>query len=157
MATAAPNADHVSRVLDMRILIEPDGSVPMPCTMTYSVTDPFAVSATFHSQEGQVTWIFSRELLLAGLHGRSGDGDIRIEPMHRTSRSVLRLELSSPSGRAIIEGPLDQVRSFADETTDLLPPGYEWQYLNFDAGLAALLNDELPDNRFDRRTDRPDG
>jgi hypothetical protein len=157
MATAAPNDDHVSQVLDMRILIEPDGSVPMPCTMTYSVTDPFAVSATFHSREGQVTWIFSRELLLAGLHGRSGEGDIRIEPMHRTSRSVLRLELSSPSGRAVIEGPLDQVRSFADGTIALLPPGYEWQYLNFDAGLAALLADESPDSPFDRRTDRPDG
>jgi hypothetical protein len=156
MATTTPNADRVSRVIDMRILIDPDGSVPMPCTMTFSVADPFAVSATFHSREGSVTWIFSRELLLAGLHGRSGDGDIRIEPMHRTSRSVLRLELSSPSGQAIIEGPLDQVRSFADETIDLLPPGYEWQYLNFDAGLAALLNDGSPDSRYDRRSDMPE-
>jgi hypothetical protein len=153
MATTTPNADHVTRVIDMRILIEPDGSVPMPCTLQYAVNDPFAVSATFHSAEGSVTWVFSRELLLAGLHGASGEGDIRVEPMHRTSRSIVRFELSSPSGRAIIEGPLDQVRQFADQTIGLLPPGYEWQYLNFDEALTALLDDESPE----RRTDLPEG
>ena len=152
MATTTPNADHVTRVIDMRILIEPEGSVPMPCTLHYAVDDPFAVSATFHSAEGSVTWVFSRELLLAGLHGASGEGDIRVEPMHRTSRSVLRFELSSPSGRAIIEGPHDQVRQFADQTVELLPPGFEWQYLNFDAALSALLDEDSPD----RRTDLPE-
>ena len=140
----------------MRILIEPDGSVPMPCTMSYSATDPFAVQATFHSSEGSVTWILSRELLTAGMHGRCGEGDIRIEPMHRTSRSVLRLELSSPSGSAVIEGPLEQVQQFIDDTVALLPPGAEWQHLNFDAGLAALLDDELPDARSDRWSDLPE-
>jgi hypothetical protein len=152
MATTTPNADHVTRVIDMRILIEPAGSVAMPCTLHYTVTDPFAVSATFHSAEGSVTWVFSRELLLAGLHGRSGDGDIRIEPMHRTSRSIIRFELSSPSGRAVLEGPLDQARQFADQTIALLPPGFEWQYLNFDEALSALLGDDSTE----RRTDLPE-
>ena len=30
---------------------------------------------------------------------------------------------------------------FIDDTVALLPPGAEWQHLNFDAGLAALLDD----------------
>ena len=152
MATTTPNADHVTRVIDMRILVEPGGSVSMPCTVHYSVQDPFAVSATFHSAEGSVTWVFSRDLLLSGLHGRSGEGDIRIEPMHRTSRSIIRFELSSPSGRAVLEGPLEQAQQFADQTIALLPPGFEWQYLNFDEALSALLGDDSTE----RRTDLPE-
>lgn len=143
--TAAPNANHVTRVIDMRIVIEHEGSVPMPCTLHYTVADPFAVSTTFHSAEGSVTWTFARDLLLAGLHGRTGEGDISIEPMHRSSRSIVRFDLSSPSGRAVIEAPLDQVEEFARQTQQILPPGSEWQHLNFDAALAALLDDDSPE------------
>ncbi len=154
MASTTPNADHVSRDIEMHILLDNGGALPMPCTMSYSVTDPFAVSATFRSAEGSVTWVFSRDLLIDGLRGAAGHGDIRVATHHRTARSLVVLELSSPSGRAEMEAPFEQVQAFVSETVDLLPPGFEWQYLNFDSGLAALLADESPMHDPDQYPDR---
>ena len=147
MAATAPKPNSVSHDIEMVILLDNGTSVPMPCTMSYTVEDPFAVSATFRSAEGSVTWIFARELLSAGLESRVGDGDIRVSPVHRMSRSLVRLELSSDSGAAVLEGPLPQLRAFIEATMDVLPAGYEWQYLNFDSGLADLLGDGPERNR----------
>lgn len=142
MAIATPNRNSISREVEMRILLDNGASVPMPCTMTYSVADPFAVSTAFRSTDGTVTWVFSRELLLEGMDHQAGEGDIRIYPIHAVGRSLLRIELRSPAGEAVMEGPLEPVREFVAASQDLLPVGLEWQYLNFDVGLAQLLNDD---------------
>ena len=142
MAIATPNAHSVSRNIDMEIVLDNGMSMPMPCTLSYSVSDPFAVSAEFRSTEGSVTWVFGRELLMQGLHGPAGDGDIRITPVHAPSQSKLRLSLSSPHGQAVMEGALSDVQDFIDATLQLLPEGFEWQHLNFDNGLSELLNDD---------------
>lgn len=143
MATATPHRDSVTRDIEMRILLDDGNSVPMPCTMTYTIADPFAVSVTFHSTEGNVTWVFSRELLVEGMDRQVGDGDIKVRPIHAVGRSLLRIELNSPAGEAVMEGPMQPVRDFVSSSLDLLPIGLEWQYLNFDSGLARLLNDEV--------------
>ena len=70
----------------------------------------------------------------------AGEGDIRISPVHAVGRSLLRMELSSPAGHAVMEGPMKQFDEFLAKSFDLLPEGYEWQHLNFDSGLAELLN-----------------
>lgn len=142
MAIATPNADHVSHDIEMRILLDDGRSLPMPCTLTYSLHDPFAVSATFRSADGGVTWVFARELLMDGTEAPAGEGDIRVAPVHAVGRSLLRITLSSPAGQAVIEGPLVQVRQFLSASEDLLPVGDEWRHLRFDSGLAALLNGE---------------
>ncbi len=143
MGITTPNAETVARDVEMRILLDNGTSVPMPCTLCYTLQDPFAVSASFRSSEGSVTWVFGRELLKAGTRTSAGEGDIRISPRHAASRSMLHLELSSPSGQAIMEGPLASVTDFLDATYELLPEGYEWQYLNFDTALAELLNGDV--------------
>lgn len=139
MAIATPNADHVSHDVEMRILLEDGTSQPMPCTMSYHVADPFAVRATFRSAAGGVTWIFSRELLIDGMAAAVGEGDIKVRPIHAVGRSLVRIELSSPEGRATLEGPMIPIRAFVDDTLAVLPLGFEWQHLNFDSGLAELL------------------
>lgn len=140
MATATPNSGKVSHDVEMRILLDNGSSLPMPCTLEYDVRDPFAVSATFRSAEGTVTWVFGRELLLAGMSGPSGIGDIRVEPLQRHGRAVMRMDLTSPSGSAVIESPLHRIKEFLEATLDVMPEGSEWQYLNFDTALSDLLN-----------------
>jgi hypothetical protein len=139
MATATPNPEVVTHDVEMRIILDNGTPVPMPCTLSYTIEDPFAVSATFRSTEGSVTWVFARELLLDGLTAPVGEGDIRVYPLHAPTRSLVRLELSSPSGRAVMEAPMLQVERFLADTLQLLPRGFEWQYLNFDSALAELL------------------
>jgi hypothetical protein len=140
MAMATPSSAGVSHEVEMRIMLDSGGSLPMPCTLRYEVTDPFAVSATFRSTEGTVTWVFARDLLAEGLSAPAGEGDIRVSPVHAVGRSLVRLELSSPAGHAVMEGPMGQVEAFLARSFDVLPKGYEWQYLNFDTALAELLN-----------------
>jgi hypothetical protein len=140
MAMATPSGASVSYEVEMRIMVDGGGSLPMPCTLRYEVTDPFAVSATFRSTDGTVTWVFARDLLAEGLSAPAGEGDIRVSPVHALGRSLVRLELSSPAGHAVMEGPLAQVEAFLAMSFDVLPAGYEWQYLNFDTALAELLN-----------------
>jgi len=143
MAITAPNADRVSRDLEMRMLLDNGVTVPMPCTLHFTLADPYAVSATFRSARTSVTWVFARELLSSGLVREAGEGDIHITPLQRTSGNVLRVELRSPDGRAVMEGPRAEIDDFLRSTYDLLPGGLEWTYLNMDAALEQLLNDEM--------------
>ena len=60
------------------------------------------------------------------------------------------------TGQVITAAALIMVGVFAsfiiaDQTIALLPPGFEWQYLNFDEALSALLGDST-----ERRTDLPE-
>lgn len=142
MGNTAPNRQSLTRNVDMRIQMHDGTSLPMPCTLTYSIGDPLAVSATFRSAEGCVTWVFSRDLLIEGTQAPIGDGDIRVSPVHAVGRTLLRLELRSPAGEAVMEGPLTPIQEFLDASLDLLPQDQEWRYLNFDSGLAQLLNDD---------------
>ena len=143
MAITAPNADQVSRDLEMRMLLDNGVTVPMPCTLNFTLADPYAVSATFRSARASVTWVFARELLASGVLRESGEGDIHITPLKRTSGDVVRIELRSPDGRAVMEGPRFLLDDFLRSTYDLLPNGLEWSYLNLDAALEQLLNDEM--------------
>lgn len=139
----SPNVERVSHDLDMRMVLDNGSTAPMPCTFDYVLSDPFAVSATFRSANASVSWVFGRELLKAGLARAAGDGDIRLIPMRRSNGDVLQFELTSPDGRAVIEGSHSQIANFLQMTYDLLPEGLEWTRLNLDHELARLLKDEV--------------
>jgi hypothetical protein len=132
------NHEMIETTVPMRIVLEGQ-AVPLPCTLSYEVVDPFAVTATFSSGDGEVSWTFARDLLAAGLRTASGDGDVMVRPL---IGGQIEIVLSSPSGAAVVHADLDAVAAFVQASYDLLPEGYEWQYLNFDAGLAALLDEE---------------
>ena len=136
--------ESVSRTITMQIQLEGGGSAAMPCTLHYGVADPFAVSATFHSNAGDVTWVFGRELLVDGLEGPAGSGDIVIEPIVYGTIRRVRLQLASPSGEAVMLSPRLALEEFVSATEALLPSGQEWMYLNFDAGLEELLGNGGP-------------
>ncbi|WP_406861184.1 SsgA family sporulation/cell division regulator [Streptomyces sp. HUAS MG47] len=130
----------VERELELRLVLSPERSVPVPARLTYRTDDPFAVHITFHvGSEHPVNWTFARELLVEGVFRPCGHGDVRIWPTKVDRRSVVLMALSSPDGDALLEAPSAQVSAWLERTLRAVPPGTEADRLGLDDGLARLL------------------
>jgi hypothetical protein len=131
----------VSTGLTLRLVLGGDADVLVPATMVYDSTAPFAVSTVFHTSEGDVTWVFGRDLLEDGLIGPVGQGDVAVWPSHTAGRRVVCLSLASPSGSALLEAAQADVVEFLDATFAITPMGTEMDELDLDAELLELLGD----------------
>ena len=113
----------------------------LPSTWTYSTTNPFAVQVTFHVNSGPVTWLFARELLDDGCHATSGMADVQISPFtHDEVGEVIRMQLTSPSGRAVLFANRAPIREFLQRTYELAPAGTEAKLLPMDKWLSSVLS-----------------
>ncbi|MYR42062.1 SsgA family sporulation/cell division regulator [Streptomyces sp. SID5910] len=130
----------VERELELRLILSPEYSVPVPARLTYLADDPYAVHVTFHIDSGRpVYWTFARELLVEGVFRPCGHGDVRVWPSKADGRSVVLMALSSPDGDALLEAPTAQVSAWLERTLRAVPPGTEAGQLALDDGLAELL------------------
>ncbi|MEJ8657566.1 SsgA family sporulation/cell division regulator [Streptomyces sp. MS1.AVA.4] len=130
----------VERELELKLVLSPERSVPVPARLGYRTEDPYAVHITFHiGSEHPVHWTFARELLVEGIFRPCGHGDVRIWPTKVDRRSVILIALSSPDGEALLEAPSAQVSAWLERTLRAVPPGSEREYLGIDDGLAELL------------------
>ncbi|WP_228977158.1 SsgA family sporulation/cell division regulator [Streptomyces sp. DH12] len=133
----------VERELELRLVLSPDRSVPVPARLTYRAADPYAVHIAFHiGSEQPVYWTFARELLVEGVFRPCGDGDVRIWPSKAESGGVVLMALSSPDGEALLETPTAQVTAWLEHTLRAVPPGTESERLGLDEELAELLSAE---------------
>lgn len=120
-------------------LVEPADTLPLQAELRYETSDPFAVALLLGADlpdDDVIEWIFSRSLLASGLSDLSGQGDVRIEPVGRDS---VHIELSSPSGRAVLAINRNVIVSFLTQTCLLVAPGTESDHLDIDAELTQLL------------------
>ncbi|MBZ6230037.1 SsgA family sporulation/cell division regulator [Streptomyces olivaceus] len=130
----------VERELELRLVLSPEASIPVPALLGYHSDDPYAVHITFHIDSGQpVHWTFARDLLVEGVFRPSGNGDVRVWPSKTEGRSVVLMALSSPDGDALLEAPTPQVSAWLERTLRAVPPGSEGGRLGLDDGLAELL------------------
>ncbi|MFD7627816.1 SsgA family sporulation/cell division regulator [Streptomyces sp. NPDC059851] len=130
----------VERELEIRLVLSPDRSVPVPARLVYRADDPYAVHVTFHTgSSAPVNWTFARELLVEGVFRPCGHGDVRIWPAKLEDRSVLCLALTSPDGDALLQAPAALVSAWLERTLRVVPPGSEADLLGLDAALAELL------------------
>lgn len=130
--------DSVSSRVDLS-LVEPADTLPLQAELRYDSSDPFAVALLLGADlpaEEVIEWVFSRSLLASGLSKSSGRGDVRIEP---ADGHTVHIELSSPSGRAVLSINRDVVVSFLTQTCLLVAPGTESDHLDLDAELRQLL------------------
>ncbi|MEH0423740.1 SsgA family sporulation/cell division regulator [Streptomyces sp. B21-083] len=131
----------VERELELKLILSPERSIPVPARLTYRTNDPFAVHIAFHiSSENPVNWTFARELLVEGVFRPCGHGDVRVWPTKVDGRSVVLMALSSPDGDALLEAPTAQVSAWLERTLRAVPPGSEVEQLGIDDGLAELLS-----------------
>ncbi|MEU9853842.1 SsgA family sporulation/cell division regulator [Streptomyces sp. NPDC047974] len=130
----------VERELELKLVLSPERSVPVPARLAYRTDDPYAVHMAFHiGSEHPVNWTFARELLVEGVFRACGHGDVRIWPTKVDGRSVILMALSSPDGDALLEAPSAQVSAWLERTLRTVPPGTESERLGIDDGLAELL------------------
>ncbi|WP_338677004.1 SsgA family sporulation/cell division regulator [Streptomyces sp. SCSIO 30461] len=130
----------VERELELKLVLSPEQSVPVPARLTYRTADPYAVHITFHiGSDRPVDWAFARELLVEGVFRPSGHGDVRIWPTKVDERSVILIALTSPDGDALLEAPAAQVAAWLERTLRAVPPGTEAESFGIDDALAELL------------------
>ena len=134
-----PHVDVESSV-QLRLVVADADAVPLPVSLRYSSTDPYAVRAVFSGDGMEVEWVFARELLRTGLASPVGDGDVHVWPSWGTGRELLMISLTSPDGQAVLEATADDVRSFLDRTAAVVPDGDESAFLDLDAALNRLLS-----------------
>jgi hypothetical protein len=131
----------VERELELRLILSPGHSVPVPARLVYLADDPYAVHVTFHIDSGRpVHWTFARELLVEGVFRPCGQGDVRVWPSKADGRGVVLMALSSPDGDALLEAPSAQVSAWLERTLRVCPPGSEGGRLGIDDALAELLS-----------------
>ncbi|GGY96912.1 SsgA family sporulation/cell division regulator [Streptomyces nitrosporeus] len=130
----------VERELEVKLVLSPERSVPVPARLSYLSADPYAVHITFHiGSDTPVHWTFARELLVEGVFRPCGHGDVRIWPTRTGNRQVICVALTSPDGDALLEMPSTAVAAWTERTLRVVPPGTESALLGLDGALAELL------------------
>lgn len=109
-------------VIEHAVVAEKDEwgiAIDIPTVLRYDGMDPFAVTISFVPEGHEaVDWVVSRELMEEGLDHMVGSGDIAFWPMDSKTRLVVNLD--SPDGEAIMTLKAKDVRSFLDETYDMV-------------------------------------
>ncbi|MFI1109609.1 MULTISPECIES: SsgA family sporulation/cell division regulator [Streptomyces] len=123
-------------------MLSDEWSAPLPARFTYRAADPYAVRLDFYlTMASPISWIFARELLVAGGLRSSGLGDVRAWP---GCDGRFYLCLSSGDGEALLEVPTDPLSEWLERTYRLVPPGKEYEHQALDSLLWRLV-DESPD------------
>ena len=133
----------VSADLDLVLVLGGDRVVVVPTTLQYSSENPYAITALFRTSDGDVGWIFGRDLLAEGLDGPAGEGDVTVWPSQSADGAIVCIALDSPSGGALLEADLEHVRGFLADTFRLVAPGTESELIDLDSEIAALLDAPL--------------
>ena len=106
----------------------------------YRRNDPFAVSMTFVTGEGNVVWTLSRDLLMRGVHCPAGDGDVRVSPaISRTGRAMVNIELTSPDGHLAVLARSTDINDFLRCAAVVVSPGSESEHFDVDMLISQVL------------------
>lgn len=111
---------------------------PVSTRWTYDSTEPYALTVAFATERGRwVEWVFARDLLVDGLTGPAGEGDLRIRP-HDEAAELLMLEIHAPTGSATFVLDRADTEDFLADTLDEVPAGTESTHFDIDRLLAEL-------------------
>ncbi|WP_351230712.1 SsgA family sporulation/cell division regulator [Streptomyces sp. NPDC002133] len=124
----------------MSFLVSEELSFRIPVELRYETGDPYAVRMTFHLPgDAPVTWAFGRELLIDGINGPSGDGDVHIAPTEPEGLSDVSIRLQVGADRAMFRVSAAPLVAFLDRTDKLVPLGQERTLGDFEDHLEAAL------------------
>lgn len=107
----------------------------------YRRNDPYAVTMTFLTGSGDLTWTFGRDLLVDGVNLPTGQGDVHVAPsIASNGRAGVHIELSSPDGHLVLQARADDVNDFITRSTEVVPVGSESVQVEVDSLIAQLLD-----------------
>lgn len=125
----------------MSFLVSEELSFRIPVELRYETCDPYAVRLTFHLPgDAPVTWTFGRELMVDGVGGPTGDGDVRIAPADLESPGDVLIRLQVGGEHALFRSGAAPLVAFLDRTDRLVPLGQEGALADFDAHLDEALD-----------------
>jgi hypothetical protein len=106
----------------------------------YDPADPFAVTITFVTVDGDVVWAFARDLLVRGLGGPAGQGDVHIWPrLDAEGCATVIIELCSPDGELVVQAGTRDVYQFLGRSLAAVPAGTETDRIDLDQLIDQLL------------------
>ncbi|QIY69946.1 SsgA family sporulation/cell division regulator [Streptomyces sp. RLB1-33] len=130
----------VTQGVAVQLVISRTYSLSVCMSLRYEPTDPYVVRATFFTDTDEpAEWVLGRDLLADGLRGSAGCGDIRIWPAVSRGDQAMYLVLRSPAGTALLEVPVQDVRTFLENTEALVPRGTESGHIDWNLELANLF------------------
>lgn len=124
---------------DMFALLH-QSAAPVVTRWTFSSDDPFAVTLVIQTRGDQcVDWVLARDLLVSGLTGPAGIGDVRVRPARLAEWDVALVELRSPEGRALLEVDRELLQQFVDATVEAIPLGHEGDFIDMDSEIEKIM------------------
>lgn len=124
----------------VQLVISRTCSLSMCMSLRYEPTDPYVVRAAFFADtDEQGEWVLGRDLLADGLTGSAGCGDIRVWPAVGRGDQAMYIVLGSPAGTALLEVPVQDVRTFLENAEALVPRGTESGHIDWELELANLF------------------
>ena len=58
----------VTAELSLRMVVDSDRTIEVPCSLEYRADEPYAIRATFRTGPADIEWMFARDLLLEGFN-----------------------------------------------------------------------------------------
>ncbi|MER7693251.1 SsgA family sporulation/cell division regulator [Streptomyces sp. NPDC097610] len=130
----------VTHGVAVQLVISRTYSLSMCMSLRYEPADPYVVRAVFFTDADEpAEWVLGRDLLADGLRGSAGCGDIRIWPAVGRGDQAMYLVLGSPAGTALLEVPVQDVRTFLENTEALVPRGAESGHIDWNLELPNLF------------------
>jgi hypothetical protein len=142
MAVQPTTQRHHTVVASMVMTLIADGhELAVGAELSFNSRDPFAVRVLFSIPNmPAVVWVFARDLLIDGLNGPSGHGDVQVFP---TATGIV-IELDSPGGRARLLADGESLTSFVQDTMDVVAAGAEDLFFDIDREIAMLAGYAAP-------------
>lgn len=114
-------------------------AAPVAIRWTYRADDPYAVTLGIRTPRRRwVTWLMARDLLVAGLVGPTGVGQVRLCPFQAAALDRVRVELGAPHRALVVEVDWRLLEQFVLASTDLVPLGAEHTRIDLDAEIEQL-------------------
>ncbi|MFD3480544.1 SsgA family sporulation/cell division regulator [Streptomyces sp. NPDC058695] len=124
----------------VQLVISRTYTLSMGLSLRYETTDPYVVRAAFFTDTDEpVEWVLGRDLLADGLRGSAGCGDVRVWSAVGRGDQAMYIVLGSPAGTALLEVPVEDVKSFLENTEAVVPRGTESGHIDWDLELANLF------------------
>ncbi|MBB1252449.1 SsgA family sporulation/cell division regulator [Streptomyces alkaliterrae] len=124
----------------MSFLASEELAFRIPVELVYEAQDPYAVRFTFCLPgDAPVSWVFGRELLVDGITGQAGEGDVHIGPVDDEYLADLHIQLHAGAERAVFRVSAPPLVAFLDRTDRIVPLGHESAENDIDAELDRIL------------------
>lgn len=132
------NANSVRQDRFINLLSE---HAPVLSRWSYRADEPYSVTVAFQAGADRwVEWVFARDLLIAGLKGPAGIGDVRFVPFEDEKDKLLLLQVESDQGRASWFLDRSEAEEFVEMTFQAVPEGAEEDFFDVDAFISEITD-----------------